>query len=222
MVQDLKHVNCKLSCCRLCFTIFVFCAQHFGPLYRLAFSWAKSPAAKSGSTKLWRLYLWLARASEGSRYCFRSFMFPMHRRQTFQGLLQGCLCGSVWPILTLEFATDTSDTDSIIPYFRSQISICRIRHCSTIPSYIKGDDAALKPIRTPESLFLVKLFWSSVQKRNMITAPLLHCMPNPRPDGVTLQANDTDLICKGTFSAWQSQSCWTMSFCQHCLLFKVT
>ena len=158
MVQDLKHVNCKLSCFRLCFTIFVFCAQHFGPLYQLAFSWAKSPAAKSGSKKLWRLYLWLARASEGSRYCFGSFMFPMHRRQTFQGLLQGCLCGSVWPILTLEFATDTSDTDSIIPYFRSQISICRIRHCSTIPSYIKGDDAALKLIRTPESLFLVKLF----------------------------------------------------------------
>ena len=121
----------------------------------------------------------LARASKGSRYCFGSFMFPMHRRQTFQGLLQGCLCGSVWPILTLEFATDTSDTDSIIAYFRSQISICRIRHCSTIPSYIKVDDAALKPIRTPESLFLVKLFWSSVQKRNMITAPLLHCMPTP-------------------------------------------
>ena len=38
MVQDLKHVNFKLSCHRLCFTIFVFCAQHIGPLYRLALS----------------------------------------------------------------------------------------------------------------------------------------------------------------------------------------
>ena len=180
MVQDLKHVNCKLSCFRLCFTIFVFCAQHFGPLYRLAFSWAKSPAAKSGSTKLWRLYLWLARASEGSWYCFRSFMFPMHRRQTFQGLLQGCLCGSVWPILTLEFATDTSDRDSIISYLRSQVF--NLQNMSLFYYSIVQKRRWCCPEDNANSWELVAgrmvECWSSVQKRNMITAPL-HCMPTP-------------------------------------------
>ena len=34
----------------------------------------------------------------------------------------------------------------------------------------------------------------------MITAPFA-LRANSRRDGVTLQANDTDLICKGTFSA---------------------
>ena len=195
MVQDLKHVNCKLSCFRLCFTIFVFCAQHFGPLYQLAFSWAKSPAAKSGSTKLWRLYLWLARASEGSWYCFRSFMFPMHRRQTFQGLLQGCLCGSVWPILTLEFATDTSDRDSIISYLRSQVFNLQNMSLFYYSIVQKGDDAALKTMRTPESLLLVE--WSNVDRVYKKEIWLLHhciaCQLPPRRCDITSQWHWFDL-----------------------------
>ena len=140
----------------------------------------------------------------------------MHRRQTFQGLLQGCLWGSVWPILTLEFATDTSDRDSIIPYFRSQVF--NLQNMSLFYYSIVHKSRWCCPEANSNSWELVLgqtiLVECTKKKYDYCTIIALHV--NSRPDGVTLQANDTDLICKGTFSAWQSQSCWTMSFCQLC------
>ena len=52
----------------------------------------------------------------------------------------------------------------------------------TIPLYIKGDVAALKPFQTPESLLFVKLFWSNVDrvyKKEIWLLHHLHCVPTP-------------------------------------------
>ena len=150
----------------------------------------------------------------------------MHRQQTFQGLLQGCLCGSVWPILTgICYGYLGQGLKYILPYFRSQVY--NFQNRSLFYNSILGKRRCCCPEAISNSWELVVgqtilvECWSSVQKGNMITAPFA-LRANSRRDGVTLQANDTDLICKGTFSAWQSQSCWTMSFCQHWILFKVT
>ena len=100
-------------------------------------------------------------------------MFLMHRRQTFQGLLQGCLCGSVWPILTLEFAWD---------YFRSRVY--NLQNLSLFYNSILGKRrwCCFEAISNSWELvvgqtILVKCL-SSVQKEIWLLHHL-HCVPTP-------------------------------------------